>query len=814
MKKIQIIELIRTIKGSIIKFLSLILIISIGLSTYLGIRFAGQSMKETGSKYYKESYYNHLQVSYAYGLDEEDISHIEQVEDVSRVEGGYVTTGFLTLSEKELLVTIQAMSTQVNQTTLLEGRIPVKENEIAIERSLQEENQVQLGDVIAIDSSDPGGLSLLKESSFKVVGIVQHPEYVSNYEYGKRGTSNKGNGNCLNFVLTAKEAFHQEVLRGTYTKLYIWSDWVEEAKPFSKEYKERSQVLIDRIKVIGTQRTIEENTQEVKAQWIVTGRDANASYVMLNASIETIGKISMSFAFVFILVAAMVCYSSMSRMIHEQKIYIGTQKALGYRGGEILRKYLIYAALCVILGSYGGVFFAIYMVEDMTLNSYIPMYIFQGYQNVYNWKDIIIVFVAAILLMLTATVLACRKLIKSPTVHLLSRGTIDENKEMDIERTKWWRKRSLYTRSMLRNLMQDRRYVITTIIGVTGCTALMIIGFTLKFSIQDIIPEQFENILRYEMCLITSGKTEEEVQPYFDYLDQNTAISYVGVKEEMAVMRVNGQKYMSAGMIVSEQEDISEYFYMRDKKDGNLLAVPHSGAIVSSHLANYYGLRKGDYIEITDSYGINHPIEVVGFFDNYVNHYIVMSTEYYEEVFLKDSSVNTFYMKLGGEDIEEVRDDLMEIEHFAAFVNKDMGIEIFEGIADSIDAIIQIQIFMSAVMALVVVMNLSAMYIKEKERILAIMRINGFTLRETKRYIAKNNRIIVIIGLIAGVMLGILLGYSIVLAIENDTTCFVHRPSIKACVIGIGLGGSFAAIVNKIARRKINFMPLNQINSF
>jgi putative ABC transport system permease protein len=190
-----------------------------------------------------------------------------------------------------------------------------------------------------------------------------------------------------------------------------------------------------------------------------------------------------------------------------------------------------------------------------------------------------------------------------------------------------------------------------------------------------------------------------------------------------------------------------------------------------------------------------------------------MSAEYYEDMFQKDSCVNTIYMKMGDHNKDVVQNDLKKFDNFIAFTDKATGIEVFEGIATSIDSIIRLLIFLSAVLALVVVMDLAAMYIKEKERILAIMRINGFTLKETKRYIAKNNSIIVAIGLIAGVLLGILLGYFIVQAIENDTTCFVHTPNIKACVLGMCLSGAFAIIVNWIASRRIDHLPLNQVSA-
>lgn len=847
MKRVQVIELLRTIKGSAFKFLSLILFISLGLSTYLGIRFAGQSMRDTGGEYYRESYYNHIQVSFFYGLRQEDLEQIADIEYISRVEGGYSTTGFLELADEERLIMVQNVTEQINQASLLDGRLPINENEVVIEASMRDEDMIQIGETIAIDSINADGSSILKQSEFEVVGIVRHPEYISNYEYGRRGTSSKGNGNCLNFVLVDSSSFDQEKLDETYSSVYIWSDWIDEAEPFSEEYEERCQVVINditslakrraesrhddmlveysnaRAQTVGSMETgemannIEKSEmsleEPLKAEWIVVGREANANYVMFKSSIQTIRNLSMSFAFVYILVAAMVCYSTMSRMINENKIYIGTQKALGYRGFEILSKYLIYAILCVLLGAYGGVISAVYLVEDLTLNSYLPMYIFSEYPNVYEINDIIIVLLAAILLVVVATVLACRKLISTPTVRLLNYSDMEEKKEMALERSNWWKRRSLYSRSMMRNLIHDHQYVITTIIGVTGCTALMIIGFTLKFAVEDVIGKQFENIARFDMGIVVSGTDKDDVQPFYEYLDRNDSLKYTGVKSEMVILRVNKQDYMNAGMLVSEMDNLEEYFYMADLRSEKNISIPSRGTVVNNHLANYYNVKKGDYIEIVDIYGNSHPIEVVGFFENYVNHYIIMSDDYYKDVFQEDNVVNTIYVNIKGDDNSAIKNDVEEIEKFIAFTDKEMGIEVFEAIAASINSLIQLLIFLSGVMALVVIMNLAAMYIREKERILAIMRINGFTLKETKRYIANNNNIVIAIGLIFGVILGIVLGYFVVQAIENDTTCFVEVPSIKACILGVCFSSSFAFIVNWIARRKINHLPLNKVSA-
>lgn len=226
MKKVQVKELIMTIKDSIVKFASLILIISLGISTYLGIKFAGISMIDTSTDYYKESNFEDIELSYRYGFSDVDIDELSKIDAITEIEGGYYTTGYLQFIEKQRLVSIEAITEKINKATVVEGRLPYEQNEIAIEESMYEEDGIKIGDEITIDCKDDNAESLLLSEKFKVVGVVQHPKYVCNYEYGKRGYSEKGNGNCLNFLLVSKKAFDKEQLDNRYTNIYISSDYV------------------------------------------------------------------------------------------------------------------------------------------------------------------------------------------------------------------------------------------------------------------------------------------------------------------------------------------------------------------------------------------------------------------------------------------------------------------------------------------------------------------------------------------------------------------------------------------------------------
>jgi putative ABC transport system permease protein len=916
MKKIHVIETISRIRKTKVTFLSIMIVVSLGIAAYLGISFAEKSMKSTGNEYFNQQKFHHIQINYAYGIDDDDLQEIKKIKNVDIAEGGYTTTGFLSLADEKRLVTVQNYTTTLDLATVVEGRLPESQNEIAIEALMNEEDGVKIGDVLTIDCTEENGDNYLKEQEFTVVGIVQHPSYTCNYVHSRRGVSTKGNGNCQNFFLVSRDAFDIEKLDHCYSSIYVWSDKLTAFNCFSEDYINACDSLIEEIDTVSVKRSdnryeeivteindaIAEGEQQleeahtslkeagfeirygekniesyeteisnyedidtpesqqrlvvvnskleearkklseskkeyetaevdynkaekeiadakadrdslVNIKWSVLTRHANISYAMFEDNADGLGKLSMSFALVYIIVALMVCYSSIGRMIVEQRYIIGTQKALGYRKGEILRKYLIYSTLCTIIGSAIGLLTAIFAIEDLALHSYEPIYFISDYKKVFDPYNALIITGCAVVSTLISTSLACSKLIKEPAVQLLTYKVPENTHKYFFEKWTVWKRMKLFNQTVIKNILNNKKHVFTSIIGIAGCTALMVIGFTLKFSIELVNTEQFKEIQRYDVRLPFTDISGREEKEFVKYLNQYTEVEYINLMEKMVTVQVNGDMNIKASLLCSNTMNLDQFFEIEDSHTHKESLVPLHGVLLSENTAEYYGINKSDYINIVKSNGEYIPVQVSGFFRNFVNHYVIISPEYYEQMTGESVQNNTFFVKYNGVDEEAFKAGLEKVDGYIDIIGKETGITIFDNIANSIDSVIKLLIFMSAIMALIVVLNISVMYITEKSRVLTILRINGFTLKETKSFIARSDVALTSLGLVFGTSAGIILGYIIVNTVETECVSFVDTPNLLACSISCIISIAFTIIVNIIARRRIKYLPLNNVDA-
>lgn len=799
------------------------LIICLGISSYLGISFAKTSMEETGNDYFQKQKFHDIQIDYNYGIEEEDLHKIRDVDGVSAVEGLYQTTGFLKLKDVNRLVTVQSTTYKIDIANVVDGSLPKGNNEIAIEKVMANEDKISIGDELEIDCSSSDGKNVLVGTKFKVVGIVEHPAYSCNYVYGRRGISEKGNGNSLNFFLVSENAFNKNQIGNCYQSAIVWSEELAKFNGFDDKYKNECEKLEKKISLISKERSklryekVSNNMQGKASklpelQWNVLNRQSNVSYAMYRDNAEGLGKLSFSFAFVYIIVAIMVCYSSIGRMITKQKLLIGTQKALGYSSLEINMLYIAYSWTCTFWGCIFGVLWAVFFVEQISLKSYKPIYYFQNYIRVCEIKLTTIVILSTFVLTLISTLIACRRIISKPAVSLLKEDVVKNGKKMFFEKSKLWKKISLFKRTVFKNLINEKRHMITTIIGVGGCTALMIIGFTLKFAMSEVRDIQFNYIQKFDVSL--QVEKDSNIKTFTNQLEQFKKSDYINLMDRMIGVRINDKNDIVADLLCFDSDNMNDYFALEDEATEKKVNAPKEGVLISSNTAKFYNIKVNDKIEIMKDNGEKALVPVAGIVKNYVCHFLVMSPDYYKNTMGDRVRNNTFFIKLNGEDKDKIVDSLKDKKGYIAISGKDMGISIFNNIVDSLNSVVQIMIVLSAIMSLVVVLNLIVMYINEKSKALAVMRINGYTLGEVKAFITYSEIILNFFGLLVGTFLGVILGSQILQIIENDSVTYNTSPNIMACLISCGISIVYSMIVGYIAKRRINKLELQNLNRF
>ncbi|MCC8100722.1 MAG: FtsX-like permease family protein [Clostridiales bacterium] len=550
----------------------------------------------------------------------------------------------------------------------------------------------------------------------------------------------------------------------------------------------------------------EEEAADIELKdWIVSVRNDVGDIHGVKTIVESIYGLSYSMSIIFLLVALVVCYSAITRMIDEQRALIGAQKALGFQSGEILRHYMLYNALCAICGILHGFCTSVIIVEILVLHIFTPKFLLGSVPMIFAWKSTLLAAAICMVIFLTATYTACAKLVRQPATTLLRGEVPVQGKPFFFENWKPYKKLSLYSRTMIKNVLSDKGRMMTTIMGVVGCIALLVICFALKMGIENSSVVQFKQYFFYENRLVVDSEAGS-VEEFAEILDE-AGISYTMIQDNLKNFRVDGGSWDSTHIVaVDDFDELSDYMYLEDIDTKEAADVPENGILISRKCAENNDLSAGDTVEMMDSEGNAKEFTVVGVIEHYLAYNLfVTTTEYYEETMGEETDACVFLLK---GDIDGLYEQVRDVDGFLSLKDNSE----FDADASSVNLVIMICLALSAVMALLVLLNQIVMHINRKARELAVMRINGYTLKETRAYVYKDNIILTILGLILGSGFGALLSYIIIQIIESGASRYVRIPNIRALIYASVVGAVFALIVNLIALRKIKTLNLTNVS--
>lgn len=372
---------------------------------------------------------------------------------------------------------------------------------------------------------------------------------------------------------------------------------------------------------------------------------------------------------------------------------------------------------------------------------------------------------------------------------------------------KWnsYKKLNLYSRTMIKNVLSDKGRMMTTIMGVVGCISLLVICFSLKLAIEDSSVIQFDRYFLYDNRLVidTGVGTREE----FENVLEEEGISYTVIQDKLKNFRVNGGSWENAHIVTtSNYEELADFMVVEDIHTKSLAGLPEDGVLVSRKCAENFAISEGSIVEFMDSEGNPKEFKVVGVIEHFLPYHLFVTTDsYYESAMGEETDASVFL--LNG-DISGLYDKVRDIDGYLALKDNSE----FERSADAVNMVIMICLALSAVMALLVLLNQIVMHINRKARELSVMRINGYTMKETKAYVYKDNIVLTALGLILGSGFGIVLSYVVVRIIETGANRYVRTPNIPACLYASAVGALFALIVNLIALRKIKHLNLTNVS--
>lgn len=543
----------------------------------------------------------------------------------------------------------------------------------------------------------------------------------------------------------------------------------------------------------------------------VLDRETNVGYVCFNNDTDIVEGIAKVFPMFFFLVAALVCMTTMSRMIEEQRTQIGVLKALGYSKNQVLSKYIFYSASSALIGGVGGFFAGTYIFTWVIWEAYKIMYGFSEVIFVFDWLTGGLALLAALICSVGTTLYACYHELSQVPAQLIRPKAPSAGKRIFLEKIPLiWNRLKFLQKVSVRNVFRYKKRFFMMILGICGCTALLITGFGIRDSIKNVVAMQYDEIYHVDYEVIFNhGLSQEEQSAFADgnreYIDQCLFI-YSGSVDA----RVGGQ-IKSVNLVVCDKDNPIDKFIDLHNDKGKLQYPGDGEGIINSNLAHALGIKKGDSLTVYDSDQKALTVKVTGLCDNYVYNYLYINDSTYSSVW-GTPEINTAFVigKEAGEedDILSLRHEagaaLMEAENVSSVsVTEDFKNRI-TNMMKSLDYIVALVIACAGALAFIVLYNLNNINITERIREIATIKVLGFYQRETAQYVFRENVVLTAIAAFVGLPLGHLLHRFVMEKIKIDLLSFDIHIAPLSYIIGILGTFLFAMIVNLVMRHKLD----------
>lgn len=540
--------------------------------------------------------------------------------------------------------------------------------------------------------------------------------------------------------------------------------------------------------------------------WILSGRENVGDIRGIETIVDCIFGLSYSMSAIFLLVAMVISFAAITRVIREQRILIGAQKALGFTAGEIFKHYMLYNLSCAVLGILLGWFLSVSIVELMSLNIFVPKFLLGKVSIVFAGHTALISAGICLVVFLAATFLTCSKLIKEPATDLLRGESPARGKQLFFEKWGVYQRMNLYSRTMIKNVLNDKGRMMTTIVGVMGCTALLVACFSMKLGIQNAAGTEFSQYAFYDYRLVVDSESGR-VQDFADLLD-GEGIHYTLVQDKLKNFRVQGGNWENVHVLTTDDfEALAEDMNLVDIATGNTAQVSGDGVLVSRRAAEELDLSEGSTIELMDDKGRSKEATVSGVIEHYLPYHLIVTSDSYYETVMEQQPDHCVFLLQG--DIGKIAETVQGMDGYLNLLDNSN----YDNSGSELNLVIGICVTLSAVMSVLVLLNQITMYIDRKARELAVMRVNGYTMQQTKAYVYKDNIVLTALGLLIGCIFGVGLSYLDIRIIEAGAEHFVRSPNLLACLISCGIIAVFALIVNLLALRRIEHLSLTNVSA-
>jgi putative ABC transport system permease protein len=547
------------------------------------------------------------------------------------------------------------------------------------------------------------------------------------------------------------------------------------------------------------------------AKWYVWDRSYNESIAGLKNDISFIQAVTKAFPIIFFLVAVLISLTTMTRMVEEDRGLIGTYKSLGYSNIQISIKYILYAVLsCIIGGILGNIigFVALPKVIEIVTST---LYTLPEFQLFFNSYYCIGGFGMFLLGIAGATAISCAEMLHHRPAELMRPKAPKIGSRILLERIPFiWKRLNFLNKVTCRNLFRYKKRAIMTIVGILGCTMLIVLGFGVKDSVGSLMSDQFRKVTVYDAIVITDNLNTEKMNTLANEWKASGKVKdTLQLQIKSMTLRSKRDTLDITVMVIPDGSDLGHYVNLYDSKTHKAMTLPKKGIVVTKNAAKKLAMASGKIVSMQNENNLERDFQVSYVATNYAGNYVYVSESYYQEAF-GDYSGTSFLLNLTNKK-EGLKwlDVLSDDERILKVNSSQSMIDAFSDVNNIINMVVYLLIGMSAVLALTVLFTLSNINISERERELATIKVLGFQREEVYSYVNRETFILTLLGIFCGLPAGFGITYSILANVSIANIAFNVQVSIISYLIAAVITLIFALLVNKVTNkglRKINMV--------
>lgn len=763
----------KSIKDNISRFLAMISIVMLSSGVITGLLVTTPNMQMSMTDVFNE--YNTFDFNFisSIGFDDENISYLNlKYGSEAFFEGYNLFDKVATYDSKvlsSLLYELDLNNSKINKLKIVDGRFPLADNEILVEQKSNYIEEFKLNDAVLIDNT-----------TYTIVGIVSNTSYFTK-EQIHSFTSNKA----------IKAIFYKNfnLENNFYTNIFGHLNKSKSLNQFRNKYQdliddylvklEEDLIKIRTDRLIKVNEYLEQKLRENDVKNYVLTRSSNLSYQTYKTFVLKVDTITKIFPAFFLVVSILVVLATMTRMIEEERTQVGILRAIGYHRGAIYRKYLMYASLVGILGALLGYTFGFRLIPSIVNSAFSSIFFVPNLNlNVYSLSNIIYLLVI-ILSILVTTVFAINKNLKLNSAALLLPKAPKYGKRIILEKIPFfWNRLKFKYKSSLRNLFRYPNHFIMTVLGIAGSLALVFTGLALIDSIKAVTKIQYEEINNYDYTVDITNLTSEFEVFLNDNYSNNIAI--YETTHVLKSVRTNDDFYVS--LIVADKQ-INEFITLRNRKTNEILEIRNDGIVITEQISYYLKLKVNDYLELSKTTGI----KITGITENYLNNYIFMSKDYYEEYFNETYKPNKVLV-IDKDFIEEdVKDSFFTNSNVINVNFNSEEIASKDRLLGQVILLAIVIVLAAVFLAIIIIYNLTNVNISEREKELSTLKVLGYKNTEVSSYIFREINIMTLVGIIFGIPLGLLLQRYVIINVDEPNMMMGRRISIYTYLISITL---------------------------